>query len=415
MVSFEKTNEQEAGAQPMQQVQDVHGVEGVPAIKPINEIMSVNMADGIRTQTQLPDLKKNMELEIRKSGVVDKLTDAIDVHQVQTILDFGKEPAEEMARVSDMVLQNYNGNMMSESSTMIDNLLKILDKIDCGELEDIDTLIAKRQNKKEKKGFLSRFTESLEEKLNKAVGKYQTIGGELEAVTTELTMYQDRLKQSNSDIEKMYNQSIDNFRTMTAYVLAAEDAVRQIEEYRDKIQSEYDQTSNSELQFEIRDINNALVLMQKRTAALQSAEALALQSIPAFKIQEVTNANLAASINEAFIITIPSFKTALVNSVIAKQQSIMAQGLSTLNEMNSRVIRKNAENVGKQLMTSQELMASRPVKVEDIEYSMNVLMNAAKQYKEREKQMIETSKQDCDKLRALENSYMLATKNNDTI
>lgn len=379
----------------------------------VKEIMTIQTADGIRAQAQLPDLRQKYEMEVRQSGEIDSLTSEICVQDLNTILNFGKEPAEEMANVADMVMQNYNATLSSDSSKLIDNLLGILEKIDCKELENIDQLIEKR--KANKKSFFDRFKESLEDVLNKAVGRYQGIGKELENVVAELQAYNNQIDQSNADIKKMYDASINHFKRLTAYVLAAEEAVKEIEVYRDNVQNEFDKTGDPDKQFELSNANNALALMQKRALALQGAEALALQSIPTFRVQEVTNANLSATINETFIITIPAFKNALVNSVIAKQQSIMAQGLAAVNEVNSRVIRKNAENVGKQLLISQQLMQTTAVKPEDIEYSMNVLLSAAKQYKEREKQMIETSKLEQQKIKDMENRYLVAVKNNETL
>lgn len=379
----------------------------------VNEIMSTSLVQQVHENEQLSTLKGKYELEIRKSGMVDQLTSEIDIHKSETILSFGKKPAEEMASVADMVLQNYNDVLVSQSSKLIDNLLSILEKIDCKELENIDQLIEKR--KAQKKSFFDKFRESLEEKLNRAVAKYRGIGSELEAVVTELQTYEQNISTSNMDIEKMYNQSIKTFKTLTAYTLSANQAVTEIETYRDDLQQQFDKTGDPELQFELQNANQALTLMQKRALALQGAEALALQSIPTFKVQELTNSNLAASINETFIITIPAFKNALVNSVIAKQQSIMAQGLQAVNEVNSRVIRQNADNVSKQLLLSQQIMQSTAVKPEDIEYSMNTLLNAAKQYKEREKQMIETSKAEQVKIRDIEERYLQALKNNETV
>lgn len=375
---------------------------------PVREFVSLSKAQEIREDQQLPTLRSKYEAEIIRSGEIDTLTNSIDVHDLNTILNFGKEPAEIMASTADKVLANYNGTILSQSSKLIDNLLAILEQIDCKEIEKLDEIIAKRQ----KKSWLDKFRDSLEEILNKAVNKYQGIGKELEEVVAELSKYEEQIKSSNKDIQHMYDASIKNFRNMTAHVLAAEDAVKQIEVYRDNLQSQYETTADPETQFELQNANNALALMNKRAGALQGAEALALQSIPTFKIQEITNMNLAASINEAFIITIPAFKNALVNAVIAKQQSIMAQGLSTLKEMNSEIIRRNAENVGKQLLMSQEIMGTSAVKAEDIEYSMRTIMDAARQYKEREKQMIETSRVESQKIKEIENNYMVAIKDN---
>ena len=78
-------------------------------------------------------------------------------------------------------------------------------------------------------------------------------------------------------------------------------------------------------------------------------------------------------------VTVPAFKTALVNSVVAKQQAIQMQGLATLDEATSMLVRKNAENSVKQLQQSQALANSSAIKADDIEYAWNTIMTGIQQ------------------------------------
>ena len=146
--------------------------------------------------------------------------------------------------------------------------------------------------------------------------------------------------------------------------------------------------------------------MEQRVADLRGAEAVALQSVPTFKIQEVTNANLARIVNSAFIVTVPAFKTALVNSVIAKQQAIQMQGLSALDEATSALIRANAENSVTQLQRSQQLANSSSVKADDIEYAWNTIMTGIQQYKDMEKTYRDIRKDEARRIEAANSQYL---------
>jgi uncharacterized protein YaaN involved in tellurite resistance len=188
--------------------------------------------------------------------------------------------------------------------------------------------------------------------------------------------------------------------------MAAEQACKEIEEYRDSKQKEYEETGNTDLQFEIQNATQALTLMEQRTADLRGSEAVALQSVPILKIEEVTNSNLARKINSAFITTVPAFKTALVNSIIAKQQAIQAQGLSALDEATSMLIRKNADNAVAQLQTAQKLANSSSVKADDIEYAWNTIMNGIQSYKEMEKQYSEVRKDESKRIEEANRRYI---------
>ena len=372
----------------------------------------INLAkvEDTRNEFSLEPAKQKYELEIRQSGIIDKLTSQIDLSNTTSIIEFGKEPAAKMAQISDQVLSKYDSATVSNTSNLVNQLLAVMQEIDITEIKNLSELTAEA-----KKGFFARFKESAQEKLNRLVGKYQTIGTKMEGICSQLTVYEQQIKDSNKDIARMYEAAKVEYKELVATIMAAEQACKEIEEYKASKEREFAETGNSDLQFEIQNISQALTLMEQRTADLRGAEAVALQSIPTFKIQEYTNANLARKVNSAFVVTVPAFKSALVNSVIAKQQSIQAQGLSALDEATSQLIRKNAENAVGQLQLSQKLANTSAIKAEDVEYAWNTIMNGIQQYKEMEKQYSEIRKDEAKRIEAANSQYLELLKNGKAI
>lgn len=364
-------------------------------------VINLSKVEETRQQFDLATSKQKYELEIKKSGIIDQLTSQIDITNTTSIIEFGKEPAQKMAQIADQVLSKYDSATIDDTSKLVNSLLDVMKKIDIGEIKSLQELSATA-----KKNFFDRFKESAQEKLNRLVGKYRTIGSEMEQICTQLSVYEQQIKNSNADIAKMYDAAKDEYKDLVATIMAAEQACKEIEEYRDTRQREFEETGNTDIQFELQNINQALTLMEQRTADLRGSEAVALQSIPTFKVQEMTNANLARKINSAFIVTVPAFKTALVNSVIAKQQSIQAQGLAALDEATSVLVRKNADNAVSQLQMSQKLANTSAVKADDIEYAWNTIMNGIQQYKEMEKQYSEIHKDEAKRIEAANRSYL---------
>lgn len=364
----------------------------------------------IEQQRETYDLANSREAykqEIIASGEIDRLTSTIDIANTTSIVEFGKEPATKMAGLADQVLSKYNSTAVSDTSKMVESLLGVMKKIDIQEIKSLDEL--KEGHKK--KGFFGRFKESAQEKLDKLVGKYKGVANEMEQICTQLSVYEQQIKDSNKDIEKMYEAAKEEYKQLVAVVMAAEQACKEIEEYKGQLESEVATDASGDKQFELQNVQQALTLMQQRTADLRGAETVALQSIPTFKIQEYTNANLARKVNSAFIVTVPAFKTALVNSVIAKQQSIQAQGLSLLDEATSQVIRMNADNAIGQLQQSQRLANTSAIKAADIEYSWNTIMNGITQYKEMEKQYDEIRKDEAKRIEEANAKYLQSISN----
>ena len=364
-------------------------------------VINLSKVEETRQKFDLATSKQKYELEIRESGVIDQLTSQIDITNTTSIIEFGKEPAQKMAQLADQVLSKYDSVTIDDTSKLVNSLLEVMKKIDIGEIKSLQELSATA-----KKSFFDRFKESAQEKLNRLIGKYKTIGSEMEGICTQLAVYEQQIKNSNADIAKMYDAAKDEYKELVATIMAAEQACREIEDYRDAKQREFEETGNPDIQFELQNVNQALTLMEQRTADLRCSEAVALQSIPTFKVQEMTNANLARKINSAFIVTVPAFKTALVNSVIAKQQSIQAQGLAALDEATSVLVRKNAENAVSQLQMSQKLANTSAVKADDIEYAWNTIMSGIQQYKEMEQQYREVRKDEAKRIEAANKSYL---------
>ena len=366
------------------------------------ESMSPSIITQQREENKLEVVREKYKQEILASGEVDKLTAQIDISNTNTIVEFGRGPANEMAKVADQVLSKYDMSSIQQTSQLVDSLLAVMKKVDLGEIKEAKSLLADQA----KKSLFDRFKKSAAEKLNALVGKYRTLGGDMEKICAQLSVYEQQIKDSNKDIAKMYDQAKTNYRTLTAYILAGEQAIVEIEQYRDERQKAFAETGDSEIQFEVQNINQALTLMEQRVADLRGAEAVALQSVPTFKIQEYTNANLARKVNSAFIVTVPAFKTALVNSVVAKQQAIQMQGLSALDEATSMLVRKNAENAVSQLQNSQKLANTSAVKADDIEYAWNTIMNGIKQYKEMEESYRDIRKEEAKRIEAANTEYL---------
>lgn len=375
-----------------------------PVIVDANDtgVISLAKVEETRQTYDLTTMQDKFKQEIIASGEVDKLTSLIDISNTNSIVEFGKAPAVDMSKVADQILSKYDTTVMESTSKMIDKLLKVMKKIDLDEIQNVKELMAQRQ----RKSFLDKFRESAEEKLNKLVGKYRGIGAELEEIVTELCTYEDKIKSTNEDISKMYDQAKDSYRVLMGYILAGDQAVDEITEYRDQKQQEAESTGNSDIKFEVQNLNQALTLMEQRVADLRGAQAVALQSVPTFKIQEYTNSNLQRKINSAFIVTIPAFKTALVNSVIAKQQALQAQGLAALDEATSMLIRKNADNAVAQLQQSQKLANSSAIKADDIEYAWGVIMNGIKEYKDMEENYRQIRKEESRRIEAANAQYL---------
>lgn len=356
-------------------------------------LLSKENIEETREQYSLTSAQEKYKQEILASGDIDALTAEVNIAVPETILNFGKSAADEMSKCADVVLQKYNMEAVDDTSKLVAQLSKLMDRIDMGEL------------KGEEKG-ISKLFGTAKSKLEKIINKYKTIGSEMEGICAKLMTYENQIKSTNRDLNSLYEGAKVSYKELVKYILAGEQAIKEIDDYLAELQKQSEETNDPETSMQIQNVSQARTLMEQRVMDLRGAESVALQSIPTLKIMEYTNMNLSRKVNSAFIVTIPAFKTAMSQAVINKQQKMQAKGLETLDETTNKLLQLNAQSTVNNLKMGQKLASTSAIKVETIENTWNTIMNGIKEYKEMEKQYSQQRAQESQRIEQLNNQYL---------
>lgn len=141
----------------------------------------------------------------------------------------------------------------------------------------------------------------------------------------------------------MFKTNVDYYHELVKYILAGEQACKEIEAYIAQRQQDMENTGDQSIQFELTSLNQALMMLEQRTQDLRTAENVAMQSIPMIKTMEFSNYNLVRKINSAFIVTLPVFKQALAQAILLKRQKIQAESIAELDKKTNEMLLKNAQ------------------------------------------------------------------------
>ena len=327
---------------------------------------NVNTVASANEQAIVPFNMDQARMEIMKKAKdphkIESLTSQIDISDTGTIVAFGKDAAEGIARCSDVVLRNVEMDRINETSALMSTLTKIMDKFDPKELSE------------EKKGLAKLFSNA-KEHLQKILDKYNSMGAEVEKIFVELKKYEHQIGESNKTLESLYQENIVFFQSLADYIVAGEDGCQQIEEYREKIQAQFDETGDPELQLQIQSITLGKEMLEQRVQDLRIAENVAIQSLPMLKAMQFTNFNLARKINSAFIITLPVFKQALAQAVLLKQQKMQSEALAELDKKTNEMLLRNAQNTMDQTVASMRLASGSSIKMETLEKTYQIIMD----------------------------------------
>lgn len=329
--------------------------ESLTVPEPKNEIEVVEEFDIVADRQQMNEIYVN-------SAEVDALVSSIEIDNLESIVSFGAEAAEEISKASDVVLNSMSLSQIDDSSELLNILAKIMSKFDVEEIQENPTLFGK-------------IFGNMRKQLDKILEKYHTMGDEVDKIYVKLKQYEGEIKKSNRELDRMFEANVNTYHQLVKYILAGEQGCREIEEYIAKRQSDMEATGDNSIQFEIQSLQQALMMLEQRTQDLRTAENVAMQSIPMIKTMEFSNMNLVRKINSAFIVTLPVFKQALAQAIMLKRQKVQAEAMSALDEKTNEMLIRNARNTVEQSKMAAKLTAGSSVKIETLETTWRTIMN----------------------------------------
>lgn len=320
-----------------------------------NELEPVEQYDIVADRQQLTARAVN-------SQEVDDIVSTIEVFNLETIVSFGSEAAEEVSKASDVVLDNMSMSQLDESSQMLDTLAKIMDRFDIEEI-------------KEEPNLFQKIFGNMKKQLDKILNKYHTMGDEIDKIYIQLKQYEAEIKQANRRLDQMFEANVGYYHELVRYILAGEQGCRELEAHIAQRRTDMETTGDASIQFELQSLEQALMMLEQRTQDLRTAESVAMQSIPMIKTMGSSNMDLVRKINSAFIITLPVFKQALAQAIMLKRQRMQAEAMSALDEKTNELLIKNARNTVEQSKMTAQMASGSSIKIETLETTWRTIVD----------------------------------------
>jgi uncharacterized protein YaaN involved in tellurite resistance len=310
------------------------------------------------TETKVSDIK----LALRKEAEVQNLVRTIDERDQIQVLQFGKEPAEQISRFSDQILRNMRTTKIEDSGELLKQLGQIMDKFDAKDFQ------------KTSGGLFGKLFKKGQNAVEKLFGKYQTMGSEIDKVYVEISKYQQEMVQSTNTLEQMYEQNYQYYLTLEKYIVAGQMKVEELKNNQ-LPQLESRAASGDQLaSMQLDTLKNAIELLEQRIYDLEMAKMVSLQTAPQIRLLQRGNTKLIGKINSAFVTTIPIFKNGLIQAVAAKRQKLVADSMSELDRRTNEMLLRNAQNISQQSADIARLAGSPSIKIETIEESWNIII-----------------------------------------
>lgn len=317
------------------------------------------------TETKAADIK----LALRKEPEVQNLARSIDEKDQIQILSFGKEPAEQISRFSDQILNNMRTTKIEDSGELLKQLGRIMDKFDPKDFQ------------KTSNGLFGKLFKKGEKIVEKLFGKYQTMGSEIDKVYVEISKYQHEMVESTNMLEQMYEQNYQYYLTLEKYAVAGQMKAEELKSTQLPQLESRAASGDQMASMQLNSLKNAIELLEQRVYDLEMAKMVALQTAPQIRLLQRGNTKLIGKINSAFVTTIPIFKNGLIQAVAAKRQKLVADSMNELDRRTNEMLLRNAQNISQQSTDIARLAGSPSIKIETIEESWNTILKGLQETK----------------------------------
>lgn len=328
--------------------------------------------------------------ELASSADIDRIVSTINLNDSNTIVKFGAEAAEEISKASDQVLNSMTIDQVNDAGIMLKELGKIMERFDINEIKD------------DKPGFFG----NLKKKLEKIIGKYETMGNDVDKIYIELKKYEKEIGDANNKLDNMYEANLGYYQELVKYIMAGEQAVKELDQYiadyTAKCEAEPD---NGTIRMDLSNLTQMREILDQRVMDLKVAENVAIQTVPMLKTMEYSNLNLVRKINSAFIITMPVFKQALAQAIMLKRQKIIADSMQALDEKTNEMLKKNAQNTVAQSKQIAAMASGSSIKVETLQETWTTIVNGIDEVQDIQNQAREKRKQDAVVLENIKEDY----------
>ncbi|WP_139903688.1 toxic anion resistance protein [Clostridium thermarum] len=328
-----------------------------------NEIMQIKEDD---TEQRVISIKE----KLRRSPEVLQIASAINVKDANAILEYGNQPAQEISKFADQILKTMKTNTVESSGIMIKELTNIMKKFDKQDFED------------KPEGFFGKLFNKPMKSIEKVMGKYKTIGSEIDKIYVELGKYKNDLNDANIMLDNMYEQNFQYYQELEKYIVAGNLVIEKLEnEDLPALEAKAAATGDQMDYMNLENMKTAIEMMKQRVYDLETAKMVSLQTAPQIRMIQRGNYKLVSKIHSAFIITIPVFKNGIVQAVALKRQRIVSDSLTELDRTTNELLLKNAENIKNQSIDIAKLAGSTSVRIDTLEKTWNTIMEGIEETK----------------------------------
>lgn len=304
-------------------------------------------------------------VRLQNSPEIQNLKRQIDIRATESLMQFGQETAKGISSFADQILNSIKSVNVEDSGSLLKQLNKIMEKF---EIDDFSS-------KETQPGLFEKIFGGGKKTIEALLGKYETMGSEVDAVYIQLKKYEQDISKTNGTLDEMFKRNMAYYEQLEKYILAGKSAAEDIRSTLiPQLEKQAADTQDHIAVMEVDNVKNGLEMLEQRIFDLELAKSVALQSMPQIKMIQRGNYHLVRKINSAFIVTIPIFKQGITQAIALKRQAVQAQAMAALDEKTNELLLKNAHNTATQSKLTAQLASHSSLKTDTLEETWRIIV-----------------------------------------
>lgn len=272
------------------------------------------------------------QLAPAQQEAAQKLATDIDVHNPQSVMDYGAPAQTKLSEFSQGMLSKVQSQDTGAIGDALSDLMFRLNEASPSDLQAGDNNLFKRMFSKVKKSIFE------------IQAKYQKIGAQIDTIAAKLDQQKNGLVNDNRLLNQLYDKNKDYFDALNIYLAAGELKVQELRETTIPAAEQKAKTTGDQMDLQtVTDLNQFVDRLEKRLYDLKLAREITIQQAPQIRLIQNTNQVLAEKIQASINTAIPLWKNQVAVALTLLRQKDAVTAQRQVSATTNDLLKKNSE------------------------------------------------------------------------
>jgi len=272
-------------------------------------------------------------LSPEKQEQVRALMAKIDIADAQSILSFGAEAQAQVTDSADRLLAETRNKDVGPIGADLNDLLLEVRGLGVDELDP-----------KDQGNWFQRKILRAATPLAKFVQRYETVQGQIDAISRELDAHRINLLHDVALLDRLYDATVDYFAQLELYIAAADAKLQELDtEVIPTLEAQAQESGDLLAAQTLRDTQARRLDLERRAHDLKLTRTVTLQSLPQIRLIQDVDKSLVTKIQSSILTTIPVWKSQIAMAITLWNQQQALEMEKAVTDTTNEMLARNAE------------------------------------------------------------------------